>query len=48
MGDRFELKDGRQFAQDRSHWDSVIDGVNYAALKGEELVKQYKIMEIDK
>lgn len=43
-----DLKDVRQFAQDRLHWDSVIDGVNYAALKGEELAKQYKIMEIEK
>lgn len=35
------LKDVRQFSQDRLHEDSVIDCVNYAALKGEELYKQY-------
>lgn len=37
-----DLKDVRQFAQDRLHEDSVIDCVNYAALKGEELYRQYK------
>lgn len=35
------LKDVRQFSQDRLHEDGVIDCVNYAALKGEELYKQY-------
>lgn len=35
------LKDVRQFSQDRLHEDSVIDCVNYAALKGEELYRQY-------
>lgn len=35
------LKDVRQWSQDRLHEDSVIDCVNYAALKGEELYKQY-------
>lgn len=35
------LKDVRQFSQNRLHEDSVIDGINYAALKGEELYKQY-------
>ncbi|AZF88608.1 hypothetical protein [Vibrio phage P23] len=35
------LKDVRQFSQNRLHEDSVIDCVNYAALKGEELYKQY-------
>lgn len=35
------LKDVRQFSQDRLHEDSVIDCVNYAALKGEELHRQY-------
>jgi hypothetical protein len=34
-------KDVRQWSQDRLHEDSVIDCVNYAALKGEELYKQY-------
>lgn len=34
-------KDVRQWSQDRLHADSVIDCVNYAALKGEELYKQY-------
>ena len=36
------LKDVRQWSQDRLHEDSVIDCVNYAALKGEELYKQYR------
>lgn len=36
------LKDVRQFSQDRLHEDSVIDCVNYAALKGEELYRQYE------
>lgn len=36
-----DLKDVRQWSQDRLHEDSVIDCVNYAALKGEELYKQY-------
>lgn len=35
------LKDVRQFSQDRLHEDSVLDGVSYASLKGEELYKQY-------
>lgn len=35
------LKDVRQWSQDRYHADSVEDCVNYAALKGEELYKQY-------
>lgn len=35
------LKDVRQWSQDRLHEDSVIDCVNYAALKGEELYRQY-------
>lgn len=36
-----DLKDVRQWSDDRLHEDSVIDCVNYAALKGEELHKQY-------
>lgn len=36
------VKDVRQWSQDRLHEDSVIDGINYAALKGELLHKQYK------
>ena len=36
------LKDVRQWSQDRLHEDSVIDCVNYAALKDEELYKQYR------
>lgn len=36
-----DLKDIRQFSQDRLHRDSIEDCVNYAALKAEELVKQY-------
>lgn len=35
------VKDVRQWSQDRLHEDSVIDGINYAALKGELLHKQY-------
>lgn len=35
------VKDVRQWSQDRLHEDSVIDGINYATLKGEELYKQY-------
>ncbi len=35
------LKDIRQWSQDRYHADSIEDCVNYAALKGEELYKQY-------
>lgn len=35
------LKDVRQWSQDRLHKDSVLDGVSYASLKGEELYKQY-------
>lgn len=35
------LKDVRQWSQPRYHADSVEDCVNYAALKGEELYKQY-------
>lgn len=35
------LKDVRQWSQDRLHEDSVLDGVSYASLKGEELYKQY-------
>jgi hypothetical protein len=34
-------KDVCQWSQDRLHEDSVVDGVNYAALKGAELYKQY-------
>ncbi|MGL4616494.1 MAG: DUF6378 domain-containing protein [Shewanella sp.] len=37
------VKDVRQWSQDRLHEDSVVDGVNYAALKGEELYKQYMV-----
>lgn len=37
------LKDVRQWAQpNRLHEDSVIDGLNYSALKGEELYKQFE------
>lgn len=36
------VKDVRQWSQDRLHEDSVLDGVSYASLKGEELYKQYK------
>jgi hypothetical protein len=36
-----DLKDIRQFSQDRFHQDSVEDGVTYSALKAEELYKQY-------
>ena len=35
------LKDVRQWSQDRLHEDSVLDGVSYASLKGEELYKKY-------
>lgn len=35
------LKDVRQWSQDRLHEDSVIDGINYSALKGELLHKEY-------
>lgn len=35
------LKDVRQWSQDRLHDDSVLDCINYAALKGEELHRQY-------
>ena len=41
------VKDVRQWSQDRLHEDSVIDGVNYAALKGEELYKQYSTSEVN-
>ena len=37
------VKDVRQWSQDRLHEDSVLDGVSYASLKGEELYKQYKV-----
>ena len=43
-----DLKDVRQFSQDRLHEDSVIDGVNYKALMGVELYKQYNTTEIGK
>ena len=43
-----DLKDVRQFSQDRLHQDSVIDGVNYKALMGVELYKQYSTTEIEK
>ena len=43
-----DLKDVRQFSQDRLHEDSVIDGVNYKALMGVELFKQYDAKEIEK
>lgn len=37
------LKDVRQWSdQTRLHKDSIIDCVNYAALKGEELFRQFK------
>ena len=35
------VKDVRQWSQDRLHEDSVIDGINYAALKGELLYKHF-------
>ena len=35
------LKDVRQWSQDRFHADSVEDSVTYAALKAEELYRQY-------
>lgn len=36
------LKDVRQWADPtRLHEDSVIDGLNYSALKGEELYRQF-------
>jgi hypothetical protein len=41
-------KDVRQWSQDRLHEDSVIDCVNYAALKGEEIYKQYNHVFADK
>lgn len=41
------LKDVRQWAQPRYHADSIEDCVNYAALKGEELYKQYHTGEED-
>lgn len=34
-------KDVRQWGQDRLHEDSVLDGISYASLKGEELYRQY-------
>lgn len=37
------VKDVRQYAQDRLHEDSVVDGVNYKALQGEELYKRYSV-----
>ena len=43
-----DLKDVRQFSQDRLHEDSVIDGVNYKALMGVELFRQYGKVEIEK
>lgn len=36
-----DLKDVRQWSQDRFHADSVEDSVSYASLKAEELSKQY-------
>lgn len=36
------VKDVRQWAQPRLHLDSVEDSIAYAALKAEELVKQYE------
>jgi len=36
------VKDVRQWSQDRLHEDSVLDGVSYASLKGEELYRQFK------
>lgn len=36
------VKDVRQWSQDRLHEDSVLDGVSYASLKGEELYSQYR------
>lgn len=36
------LKDVRQWSSDRIHHDSVLDGVSYASLKGEELYIQYE------
>lgn len=37
------LKDVRQWANPhRLHPDSIVDGVSYAALKGEELALQFK------
>ena len=36
------VKDVRQWSQDRLHADSILDCTNYAALKGEELYKQYR------
>ena len=36
-----DLKDIRQWSQDRFHADSVEDSVSYASLKAEELAKQY-------
>lgn len=36
------LKDVRQWSQDRLHEDSVLDGVSYSSLKGEELYRQYQ------
>ena len=39
------LKDVRQWSQPRYHADSIEDCINYAALKGEELYKQYN--EVD-
>jgi hypothetical protein len=43
-----DLKDVRQWSQDRLHQDSVEDCVSYSALKAEELIKQYKGKEDEK
>jgi hypothetical protein len=42
-----DLKDVRQWSQDRLHIDSVEDCVSYAALKAEELTKQYGYEELE-
>lgn len=40
------LKDVRQWAiPDRLHEDSVVDGVNYSSLKGEELYRQFNCVK---